>query len=99
MSSWCCLTSRPASLSSTPTRQGFQMCGAGMRRVTDFLKELPVAVSRAEPVLEVLQFHSKPLEQQLLSLRQLQTNLVYATVLAKKCRVSPKPTPVQASTC
>ena len=57
-------------------------------RVADFLKELPVAVARTEPALEVLHLQAQPLDK-VLRVKELQTNLVYTTVLAKKCKVRP----------
>ena len=54
--------------------------------LADFLKELPVAVKRAEPNLALLFGDSPPLERRL-RLRELQSVFVYSTVLAKKSRV------------
>ena len=57
-------------------------------RLVEFLKELPVAVARAEPALDVLHLQHQPLDL-VLNVKELQTNLVYTTVLAKKCKVLP----------
>ncbi|KAK9837434.1 hypothetical protein WJX81_002188 [Elliptochloris bilobata] len=62
-----------------------QILGAFDLSLADFLKELPVAVRRAEPNLALLFGDSPPLERRL-RLRELQSVFVYSTVLAKKCR-------------
>lgn len=61
-------------------------CARRCGSLADFLKELPVAVKRAEPNLALLFGDSPPLERRL-RLRELQSVFVYSTVLAKKCRV------------
>lgn len=48
-----------------------------------------MTVARAEPALEVLHLQQQPLVH-ILRVKELQTNLVYTTVLAKKCKVSCK---------
>lgn len=55
-------------------------------RLEDFLKELPVAIKRAEPSLTEFFGTAVPLERRL-KLRELQTSFVYTTVLAKKSKV------------
>ncbi len=61
-------------------------CARRRGSLAEFLKELPVAVKRAEPNLALLFGDSPPLERRL-RLRELQSVFVYSTVLAKKCRV------------
>ena len=55
-------------------------------RLEEFLKELPVAIKRAEPCLADVFETTVPLERRLM-LRELQTSFVYTTVLAKKIKV------------
>ena len=56
-------------------------------RLADFLKELPGAIKRAEPNLALYLGDDTALDCRV-GLRELQTNFVYTTVLAKKCKVS-----------
>ena len=55
-------------------------------RLADFLKALPGAIKRAEPSLTLYLGGEVPLDRRV-GLRELQTNFVYTTVLAKKCKV------------
>ena len=50
------------------------------------MKELPGAIKRAEPNLALYLGDDTPLDRRV-GLRELQTNFVYTTVLAKKCKV------------
>ncbi len=78
-----------ASLSNlpAPSDRGF------VRSLADFLKELPVVFNKAEPSVSNLLDPGAPLERRL-RLRELQLSFVYITVLAKKCRVCPRPYPL-----
>lgn len=55
-------------------------------RLAEFLKELPGAIKRAEPSLALYTGEDAPLGRRV-GLQELQTNFVYSTVLAKKCKV------------
>ncbi|KAK9815768.1 hypothetical protein WJX72_009183 [[Myrmecia] bisecta] len=77
-------SSKPAnSAFSPPSVTLTQILAAFEVSLTDFLKELPVAIKRAEPNLALLFGDDPPLERRL-KLQEVTTSCMYTTILAKK---------------